>query len=77
LVEFTGHAPKSVALATDAQALQLPLDTKLFPGIPSSVLVHTGFRNQHSMTANTILAEVKGLLNTKDTRQVTVVGSMG
>ena len=66
-----------MALATDAQALQLPLDTKLFPGIPSNILVHTGFRNQHSMTANTILAEVKDLLNTEDARHVTVVGSMG
>ena len=67
---------KSVSVATDVQALQLPLDTKLFPGISSTILVHTGFRNQHSLTARTILHEVKSLLDTKDARHVTVVGSL-
>jgi hypothetical protein len=75
-IEFTGHA-QSVSVATDAQILQLPLNTELFPGVPSFVRVHSGFRNEHALTAAKILAEVKNLLKAKDARQVAVVSSRG
>lgn len=55
--------------------MRVPLNTVLFPGVSSKVEVHTGFRNQHAMTATTILAEVERLVKAKGTQHVTVVGS--
>jgi hypothetical protein len=65
--------PQSLSLLTDAHILQRPLDPALFPTVPSSVKVHSGFRNAHALTATKILAEVKTLLTTKNTRSVTLV----
>ncbi|KAF9481532.1 alpha/beta-hydrolase [Pholiota conissans] len=59
---------------TDLNILMDPLDTALFPGVSSSVQVHDGFRNEHALTAKTILAEVKRLLSVKSTTTVTTVG---
>lgn len=39
------------------------LDTKLFPGVPSDIKVHQGFRDQHEKTASTILTEVERLMS--------------
>ncbi|KAF9465290.1 alpha/beta-hydrolase [Collybia nuda] len=63
-----------VSVLTDANILTDPLDTALFPGVSSSVLVHDGFRNAHALTATKILAEVKRLFASKGTNRVTVVG---
>jgi hypothetical protein len=62
-----------LSLLTDVNILQEPLDTILFPGIPSSVRVHDGFRNQHALTAPKILSEVKNLMASKNTKKVTCV----
>jgi len=59
---------------TDVNILMDNLDSKLFPGVPSSVEVHDGFRNEHELTAQTILAEVKRLMASKNTESVTVIG---
>ncbi|KAL0946173.1 hypothetical protein HGRIS_012436 [Hohenbuehelia grisea] len=63
-----------VSVLTDANILQDPLDTALFPGVPSSVLVHDGFRNAHALTAKQILAEVKKQLAAHNANKVTLVG---
>lgn len=49
------------------------LDTKLFPGVSSSVQVHEGFRDEHEKTALTILAEVKRLMSVKENKSVVIV----
>ncbi|KAG5648525.1 hypothetical protein DXG03_003136 [Asterophora parasitica] len=64
----------SFSLLTDANILQDPLDTKLFPGVGSNVKVHDGFRNAHALTAPKILAEVKSLVASKGAKSVTVIG---
>lgn len=51
------------------------LDETLFPGIPSEVSVHDGFRRVHAKTAIQILAEVKRLLNEKKTKNIITVRS--
>jgi len=58
---------------TDLNVLMDPLDTKLFPGVSSSVQVHDGFRNEHALTAPAILAEVKRLMSVKNTKNVATV----
>ncbi|KAG5219567.1 lipase class family protein [Salix suchowensis] len=66
---------RSQALLTDAEAVQGKLDASLFPGVPSAVTVHDGFRNDHAKTAPTILAAVQRTLSAHPaSKQVTVVG---
>jgi len=62
-----------VSILTDVNILQDTLDTNLFPGVSSSVLVHDGFRNAHALTAAKILAEVKNLMASQGTQSVAVV----
>jgi len=50
------------------------LDSTLFPGISSSILVHQGFRNDQANTAQTILAAVLTLLNQHSASSVVVTG---
>ncbi|KAG6831994.1 hypothetical protein H0H92_006029 [Tricholoma furcatifolium] len=59
---------------TDIEITREPLDPTLFPGVPSSVTVHSGFRNEHALTSKTITAEVKRLLTAKKANQVTTIG---
>jgi len=49
------------------------LDSGLFPGVSSSVMVHAGFANEHAITAPAILKEVKRLMSVKNTKNVVVV----
>lgn len=49
------------------------LDSTLFPGVSSNVLVHDGFRNEHALTAPQILTEVKSLIASKGATSVTLV----
>ena len=51
------------------------LDTKLFPGISSSVQVHRGFRDEHEKTALMILTEVKRLMSVTESKSVVTVRS--
>lgn len=59
---------------TDASVLMGPLDPVLFPGIDSSVEVHSGFANEHALTASIILEEVMSLISQYNTNSVTLVG---
>ncbi|KAJ3570272.1 hypothetical protein NP233_g4513 [Leucocoprinus birnbaumii] len=63
-----------VSVLTDANILTDPLDPSLFPGAPSGVQVHDGFRNEHALTASQILDEVKKLMAAHNTKTVTCVG---
>ncbi|KAG9119726.1 hypothetical protein FRC07_005102 [Ceratobasidium sp. 392] len=63
-----------ISVATDANALLDPLDPALFPGIPSSVTVHSGFMNAHYPAAPTILAAVKKVIAERKATKVTVTG---
>ncbi|KAI6030939.1 Alpha/Beta hydrolase protein [Pisolithus orientalis] len=49
---------KLLAYLTDVDIFLESLDPLLFPGISSSVQVHSGFANEHAKTAPTILAGV-------------------
>ncbi|KAI6027657.1 Alpha/Beta hydrolase protein [Pisolithus microcarpus] len=49
-------------------------DPSLFPGVSSSVQVHSGFANEHAKTAPTILAEVNKLLIQYSAESVTLIG---
>ncbi|KAJ8522418.1 hypothetical protein ONZ45_g1007 [Pleurotus djamor] len=75
VVAHEGTDPtKFVSLLTDANILTDPLDKTLFPGVPSNVWVHDGFRNAHALTATKILAEVKRLLAANNAKKVALVG---
>ncbi|KAJ8461787.1 hypothetical protein ONZ45_g18174 [Pleurotus djamor] len=75
VVAHEGTDPtKFVSLLTDANILTDPLDSTLFPGVPSNVWVHDGFRNAHALTATKILAEVKRLLAANNAKKVALVG---
>ncbi|KAG9224176.1 hypothetical protein CCMSSC00406_0006844 [Pleurotus cornucopiae] len=66
---------KIQALLTDAEAVRGKLDASLFPGVPSAVTVHDGFRDEHAKTAPTILAAVQRTLSAHPaSKRVTVVG---
>ncbi|KAF8887330.1 Alpha/Beta hydrolase protein [Infundibulicybe gibba] len=62
------------ALATDANVFQESLDPTLFPGISSSVEVHSGFANEQAKTATQILAAVRTAMATHSATHVTIVG---
>jgi predicted lipase len=51
-----------------------PLDSTLFPGLSSSILVHQGFANEQAKTAQTILAAVLTLLSQHSASSVVVTG---
>ena len=49
------------------------LDATLFPGANSDVKVHSGFRNEHAVTASVVFNEVKRLMVDKKTKNITIV----
>jgi hypothetical protein len=63
----------SYAVLTDLTISKVSLDTSLFPGAPSDAKVHQGFRDQHRVTSNTILTEVKNLISSKGATSVIAV----
>ncbi|KAF8129657.1 Alpha/Beta hydrolase protein [Mycena galopus ATCC 62051] len=63
-----------VSLLTDASLLQASLDSTLFPGVGSDILVHVGFAQDHARTAMSVLAAVKTALNEYGANHVTLVG---
>ncbi|KIY62160.1 alpha/beta-hydrolase [Cylindrobasidium torrendii FP15055 ss-10] len=75
VVAHQGTDPTQLeSLLTDVQVLQRQLSTTLFPGISSSVYVHSGFADQHALTASVILAEVKKLFTARKTSNLVLVG---
>jgi len=63
----------SLSILTDVNIVKEPLNATLFPGIPSTVQVHDGFRDEHALTALQILEEVKRLMTVHNTQTVTCV----
>nr|GAT60121.1 predicted protein [Mycena chlorophos] len=59
---------------TDLNVLKGSLNSTLFPGAPSNIEVHTGFRDEHAITADAIREATQSLIATKNATQVTVVG---
>ncbi|KAF5322219.1 hypothetical protein D9619_001889 [Psilocybe cf. subviscida] len=75
IVAHEGTDPTQlVSDLTDINILMDNLDSTLFPGVPSSVDVHDGFRNEQALTAPAILKEVKRLMSVKGVNTVTTVG---
>ncbi|KAH9044012.1 Alpha/Beta hydrolase protein [Lactarius hengduanensis] len=63
VVAHQGTNPTSIlADLTDVDFFLTNLDSTLFPGLPSSIQVHSGFAAEHAKTARTILAHVQELL---------------
>ncbi|KAK7685750.1 hypothetical protein QCA50_011096 [Cerrena zonata] len=65
---------KLLPLLTDIDIIQEPLDSSLFPGIGSSVKVHSGFRGAQSRAARPVLAAVQTALSRFNATQVTITG---
>ncbi|KAJ6525303.1 Alpha/Beta hydrolase protein [Mycena vulgaris] len=61
---------------TDLNVFKGELNSTLFPNLPadSGIEIHTGFRDEHAITAEEIQTEVKRLIAEKGATQVTVVG---
>ncbi|RDB17931.1 Lipase [Hypsizygus marmoreus] len=75
VVAHQGTDPLEIqSVLTDLNLIRGPLDPGLFPGVPSDVSVHTGFRDQHALTADTIFAEVQRLLTITGSKKVITVG---
>ncbi|KAG8994553.1 hypothetical protein FRB94_009800 [Tulasnella sp. JGI-2019a] len=63
-----------LSLLDDAEILTTQPPTSLFPGIPSTVYVHSGFLSTFESSLAAILTEVKALVTSYATTTVTVVG---
>ncbi|GBE86690.1 Alpha/Beta hydrolase protein [Sparassis latifolia] len=61
-------------LVTDVDIVFTNLDSTLFPGLSSSIEVHSGFANEQAKTATTVLSAVQKALSTYSATHVTVVG---
>ncbi|KAF7365038.1 Lipase-3 domain-containing protein [Mycena venus] len=62
---FVGYYPKSNSGG---------LNSTLFPNAPAGLKIHSGFRDEHQLTADEIRTEVQRLIADKGAKQVTVVG---
>ncbi|KDR82668.1 hypothetical protein GALMADRAFT_151734 [Galerina marginata CBS 339.88] len=75
VVAHQGTDPTALkSILTDLFLPKGPLSSTLFPGVPTSVSVHEGFRNEHALTATKITDEVKRLITTKNPQKVITVG---
>lgn len=75
VVSHQGTDPLALmAILTNLDLLRDPLDPVLFPGAPAGATAHSGFQEQHAMTAMPILEEVKRLLAATGSRSVTLIG---
>ena len=75
IVAHQGTDPSQIqADATDADAFLTNLDSGLFPGVDSSVEVHSGFAAEQAKTASDILSAVQSLISSTGSQSVTVVG---
>ncbi|KAJ3511453.1 hypothetical protein NLJ89_g4086 [Agrocybe chaxingu] len=75
IVAHQGTNPSKIqADATDVDALLENLDSTLFPGVDSSVEVHSGFAGEQAKTAPDVLSAVNTVISTYGATQVTIVG---
>ncbi|EKM50550.1 uncharacterized protein PHACADRAFT_263889 [Phanerochaete carnosa HHB-10118-sp] len=59
---------------TDVDIITENLDSTLFPGISSSIEVHSGFADEQAKTASSILAAVEIAISEHGAEKVTIVG---
>ncbi|KAF8735158.1 hypothetical protein AX14_002614 [Amanita brunnescens Koide BX004] len=62
------------AIITDLDAFKENLDSSLFPGVSSSVEVHSGFANEQAKTATKVLSAVQSTISTYGASKVALVG---
>ncbi|KAK0188493.1 alpha/beta-hydrolase [Armillaria mellea] len=75
IVAHQGTDPSQIeALLTDVDFVLSPLDSGLFPGISSDIMVHSGFRDAQARSAEDILRAVTTALSEHNTNSVTLVG---
>ncbi|CUA77084.1 Lipase [Rhizoctonia solani] len=75
VVSNQGTAPNDfVASLTDADFVQIPLNPVLFPGVPLSVQVHSGFALDQAATASGKLTAVQALKTKYPSASITLVG---
>ncbi|KAJ7442635.1 Alpha/Beta hydrolase protein [Mycena latifolia] len=75
IVSHEGTDPlELMSVLTDVNLLKGELNSTLFPNVPAGIEVHTGFRDEHAITAEEIQTEVKRLIAEKGATQVTTVG---
>ncbi|CUA70670.1 hypothetical protein RSOLAG22IIIB_04266 [Rhizoctonia solani] len=65
---------KIIAVLTDLAFLPVPVNSKLFPGAPSSARVHFGFQEAHERTATVVLDTVKKVIAERGATKVVTVG---
>jgi hypothetical protein len=58
---------------TDLNVFKGELNSTLFPNAPAGLEIHSGFRDEHAITADEIRIEVQRLISDKGATQVTVV----
>ncbi|KAJ6475056.1 Alpha/Beta hydrolase protein [Mycena vitilis] len=75
IVSHQGTDPvKLMSDLTDLNVLKGELNSTLFPNAPAGLEIHSGFRDEHALTADEIRTEVQRLIADKGAKQVTVVG---
>ncbi|KAJ7227558.1 lipase [Mycena rebaudengoi] len=75
IVSHQGTNPEHILpLITDANFVLEPLNPLLFPGLSPSVLVHSGFADEHAATATDVLAAVQNATTRFGATKVTTVG---
>ncbi|EUC59097.1 lipase [Rhizoctonia solani AG-3 Rhs1AP] len=65
---------KIIAVLTDLTFLPVPMNSKRFPGAPSSARVHVGFQAAHERTATIVLDTVKKVIAERGATKVVTVG---
>ncbi|KAF9224205.1 lipase [Gyrodon lividus] len=75
IVSHQGTNPSEILpLVTDADFFLTNLDSTLFPGLGSSIEVHSGFKDAQAKTATEVLSAVQTALSKYSTTSVTMVG---
>jgi len=75
IVSHQGTDPEEILpLVTDADIVLINLDSSLFPGLSSSIEVHSGFADAQASTATDVLAAVQTTMSRYGTSHVTVTG---
>lgn len=75
IVAHQGTDPSDILpLLTDADFFLSNLDSSLFPGIPSDIEVHSGFKDAQASTAPDVLAAVQTTLSKYGATTITLVG---
>ncbi|GJE91299.1 lipase family protein [Phanerochaete sordida] len=75
IVSHQGTDPSELEpLLTDGDVEKATLDSSLFPGISSSIEVHSGFADAQASTAPQVLSAVQTAISRYGAKQVTMVG---